>query len=146
MGGVSAFGAAAAACAPGTGGPGSSSSAPVTMEIWHPWDGTREPFFKQVVADYQKIHPHVTINASVTPYDVLAEKYPAAAAAGTAPPMAYLERQDFLAYALKKIIEPLDTLVKQAKISPAEYYESDIKNATYDINQWHDGKYAPIQP
>ena len=101
------------------------------MEIWHPWDAAREPFFKQVVADYQKLHPNVTINAALTTYDVLAPKYLAATAAGTAPPMAYLERQDFLAYALKKLIEPLDTLVKQEKITLSEYYEGDIKNATY---------------
>ena len=24
--------------------------------------------------------------------------------------------------------------------------KGDLKNASYDINQWHDGKYAPIQP
>jgi branched-chain amino acid transport system substrate-binding protein len=24
--------------------------------------------------------------------------------------------------------------------------KGDMKNASYDINQWHDGKYAPIQP
>ena len=45
--------------------------------------------------------------------------------------MAYLERHDFLAYALKKLIEPLDALVKQEKIALSEYYEGDIKNATY---------------
>ncbi|TIS00943.1 MAG: branched-chain amino acid ABC transporter substrate-binding protein, partial [Mesorhizobium sp.] len=24
--------------------------------------------------------------------------------------------------------------------------KGDLKNASYDINQWHDGKYAPIKP
>ncbi len=131
LGAAGAVGVVSAACAPGSGGPSTESTAPVAMEIWHPWDAAREPFFKQVVADYQKLHPNVTINAALTTYDVLAPKYLAATAAGTAPPMAYLERQDFLAYALKKLIEPLDSLVKQEKITLAEYYEGDIKNATY---------------
>jgi branched-chain amino acid transport system substrate-binding protein len=36
--------------------------------------------------------------------------------------------------------EPINTV-----IGPIAFDEKgDIKNATYDINQWHDGKYAPI--
>ena len=59
-------GVVSAACEPGSGGSPANTTAPVTMEIWHPWDATREPFFKQVVADYQKLHPNVTINAALT--------------------------------------------------------------------------------
>src|SRR5262245_6922532 len=110
----------------------SPSTQPVTMEVWHPWDGAREPFFKQVVADFQKLHPNITVNAAMTPYDALAPKYLSATAAGIAPPMAYLEREDFLAYALRKVIDPLDQLVKQHAITLTDYYDSDIKNATYD--------------
>src|SRR5215213_5309938 len=94
LGAASTVGALSAACAPNTGGSSSNSTAPVMMEIWHPWDAAREPFFKQVVADYQKLHPNVTIDAAVVTYDVLAPKYLAATAAGSAPPMAYLERPD----------------------------------------------------
>ena len=37
---------------------------------------------------------------------------------------------------------PINTVV-----GPITFDEKgDIKDATYDINQWHDGKYAPIQP
>jgi branched-chain amino acid transport system substrate-binding protein len=38
--------------------------------------------------------------------------------------------------------EPINTVVGQITFDE----KGDIKNATYDINQWHDGKYAPIQP
>ena len=131
LGVLSSAGVMSAACVPGTAGQSSSSSAPVTMEVWHPWDAAREPFFKQVVVDFQKLHPNITVNAVTTASDVLGPKYLAATAAGTAPPIAYLERQDYLLYALKKIIDPLDALAKQEKISLTEYYEGDIKNGTY---------------
>lgn len=38
--------------------------------------------------------------------------------------------------------EPINTVV-----GPVTFDEKgDMKNASYDINQWHDGKYAPIKP
>ena len=67
----------------------------------------------------------------MSPYDVLAPKYLTSTAAGVAPPMAYLEREDFLAYALRKVIDPLDQLVKQHGITLTDYYDGDITNATY---------------
>lgn len=38
--------------------------------------------------------------------------------------------------------QPIDTVVGQITFDE----KGDILNATYDINQWHDGAYAPIQP
>ncbi|RWQ30366.1 branched-chain amino acid ABC transporter substrate-binding protein [Mesorhizobium sp.] len=38
--------------------------------------------------------------------------------------------------------QPISTVV-----GPVTFDEKgDLKNVSYDINQWHDGKYAPIQP
>ena len=36
--------------------------------------------------------------------------------------------------------EPIDTVVGKVVFDE----KGDLKNASYDINQWHDGKYAPI--
>jgi len=38
--------------------------------------------------------------------------------------------------------EPIQTVVGDVTFDE----KGDLKNASYDINQWHDGKYAPIQP
>jgi branched-chain amino acid transport system substrate-binding protein len=37
---------------------------------------------------------------------------------------------------------PVNTVVGEIAFDD----KGDIKNATYDINQWHDGQYAPIKP
>ena len=109
-----------------------NSTAPVTMEIWHPWDPARA-VLQAGGCETTEAPSQRRINAALTAYggNVLAPEDLSATAAGTAPPMAYLERQDFLAYALKKLIEPLDTLIKQEKITLSDYYDGDIKNATY---------------
>jgi branched-chain amino acid transport system substrate-binding protein len=38
--------------------------------------------------------------------------------------------------------KPIQTVVGEVIFDE----KGDLKNASYDINQWHDGKYAPIQP
>lgn len=38
--------------------------------------------------------------------------------------------------------KPVSTVVGEVTFDE----KGDLKNASYDINQWHDGKYAPIQP
>lgn len=38
--------------------------------------------------------------------------------------------------------KPISTVVGEVVFDE----KGDLKNASYDINQWHDGKYAPIQP
>ncbi|MDX8538872.1 branched-chain amino acid ABC transporter substrate-binding protein [Mesorhizobium sp. M4B.F.Ca.ET.215.01.1.1] len=38
--------------------------------------------------------------------------------------------------------QPISTVVGDVVFDE----KGDLKNASYDINQWHDGKYAPIQP
>lgn len=38
--------------------------------------------------------------------------------------------------------KPIQTVVGEVVFDE----KGDLKNASYDINQWHDGKYAPIQP
>ena len=38
--------------------------------------------------------------------------------------------------------KPISTVVGEVTFDE----KGDLKNASYDINQWHDGKYAPIQP
>ena len=38
--------------------------------------------------------------------------------------------------------EPIKTVIGEVVFDE----KGDLKNASYDINQWHDGSYAPIQP
>lgn len=38
--------------------------------------------------------------------------------------------------------QPISTVVGEVTFDE----KGDLKSASYDINQWHDGKYAPIQP
>ena len=54
-----------AAYVPGQKDQAKSSAAPATLEIWHPWDGTREPLFKQVTGAFQQKYTHVTVIPTV---------------------------------------------------------------------------------
>jgi ABC-type glycerol-3-phosphate transport system substrate-binding protein len=87
--------------------------------------------FAQVAAEFQKLYPHITVNQVATPAAVLQEKILAATTAGTPPAISYLDRQNYLSYAVRNMIQPLDALIKQERIVVGEYYEGDIRSLTY---------------
>jgi multiple sugar transport system substrate-binding protein len=77
------------------------------------------------------LYPHITVNAVIVTADVRQQKYIAAMAGGTAPAIAYPERQDFVPLVVLNALEPLDTMLKQEKVNLADFYEADIKNSSY---------------
>jgi multiple sugar transport system substrate-binding protein len=127
-----AGGAAAllAACTPGQSGT-SKSTTPVTLEIWHPWDATREPLFKQMAGAFQQKYPNITIVPTVVAADVRYAKYVTATASGSPPAIAAPERPELPDYVLHSLIEPLDALLKQEKVALTDLYDSDSRNTSF---------------
>src|SRR5438093_6390999 len=140
-GAVSSIGVAAA-CAPGTGGSSSNTSAPVTLEIWHPWDATREPLFKQMTGAFQQKYPNITVVPTVVTADVRYAKYVTATASGSPPAIAAPERPELPDYVLHNLLEPLDALMKQGKVALTDLYESDSKNTSFQGKEYMLPQYA----
>ena len=141
-GAVSSIGVAAAACAPGTAGSSSTTSAPVTLEIWHPWDATREPLFKQMTGAFQQKYPNITVVPTVVTADVRYAKYVTATASGSPPAIAAPERSELPDYVLHNLLEPLDALMKQGKVALTDLYESDSKNTSFQGKAYMLPQYA----
>lgn len=142
LGAVGAVGAVPAACTPGTAGQPASSTAPVTLEVWHPWDATREPLFKQMSGAFQQKYPNVTVVPTVVTADVRYAKYVTATASGSPPAIAAPERPELPDYALHTLLEPLDALTKQEKVALADYYDADVKNTGFQAKVYMLPQYA----
>lgn len=138
-----AGGAAAvlAACTPGQGG-AYKSTTPVALEIWHPWDATREPLFKQMAGAFQQKYPNITVVPTVVTADVRYAKYVTAMASGSPPAIAAPERPELPDYVLHNLLEPLDALMKQEKVTLTDYYESDVKNTSFQAKVYMLPQYA----
>ena len=118
QGGGGQLGAASlAAC--GVSGPGSQpapSATPATIDVWHPWDGTREPLFNKMVQDFQKVYPNITVQPLIMLAGVHAEKFIAASAAGTPPAVANPGNNELPDYVVRGLLEPLDDAMKREKV------------------------------
>ena len=101
-----------AACggASGTsGGGGASTSQPVTVTIWHGFTGTENDTFTQVVANFQKANPDITVNVLAVPFDQLQNKFQTEAASGKGPTM-IIDPQDRMAtYNDASLLATIDT-------------------------------------
>jgi multiple sugar transport system substrate-binding protein len=127
---ASGVAAVLAACAPGRGSP-SNSAARATVEVWHPWDTTREALFNKMISDFQLLYPNITVKPTIVIAADHPAKYIAATAAGTPPAIANPDKQDLPAQSMRGYFQSLDALMKQEKVNASDYYEPDIKNSTY---------------
>lgn len=93
---------ALAACAPGStspaqtsGAPGSSASAasdqPVTVTVWHYWDGTNADTFQAMADEYSSSHPNVTVKAVNIPSSDLITKIQTSAQTDSLPTVAIMD-------------------------------------------------------
>ena len=85
-----------AACAPGsTGSTSATTSAaaakPVTVTVWHYWDGANADTFQAMADQYSKSHPGVTVKAVNIPSADLITKIQTSAKTDTLPSMAIMD-------------------------------------------------------
>lgn len=69
-------------------------NSPVTITYWRTWDGTA--VFDQILADYKKLHPNVTVNLVNLDFDSYDQKLAEAASTGQLPDI-FTVRNDWLA-------------------------------------------------
>ena len=77
---------------------------PVTLNEWDGGDGTKSALLRELIADYEKLHPNVKINFET---DVKSLKVAAAIASGTAPEIFEASDANLQKYIVAKAVEPL---------------------------------------
>ncbi|HET8999947.1 MAG TPA: extracellular solute-binding protein [bacterium] len=77
---------------------------PVTLNEWDGGDGTKSALLEELIAQYEKIHPNVTVKFET---DVKSLKVAAAIAAGTAPEIFEASDANLQKYIAAKVVEPL---------------------------------------
>jgi multiple sugar transport system substrate-binding protein len=77
---------------------------PVTLNEWDGGDGTKSALLRELIAQYEKMHPNVKVNFET---DVKSLKVAAAIAAGTAPEIFEASDANLQKYIVAKAVEPL---------------------------------------
>ena len=79
-------------------------SEPVTLNEWDGGDGTKSALLRELIAQYEQMHPNVTVKFET---DVKSLKVAAAIAAGTAPAIFEASDANLQKYIAAKAVEPL---------------------------------------
>ncbi len=99
-----------AACAPAA----TPTASPVTLTIWHSYHtgGSEEQAVTQIVAQYMKDHPNVTVNVQNIPFDQIFNKWQTdVASGGTAADMFTAPNDDLGNWVRAGTVAPLDDLL-----------------------------------
>jgi multiple sugar transport system substrate-binding protein len=106
-----------------------------TIEIWWHEYGPMTAYVKQLIGDYQKLHPNVTINATVTSSADINQKISVALATGTGPDIMDNDASFYSLYYSKGVLEPLNLSVFGAPSYPdfiSRYTPGGLQAGTFD--------------
>ncbi|MEF9973985.1 MAG: ABC transporter substrate-binding protein [Clostridia bacterium] len=101
-----------------TGAALAQADAPVTVTLWHRWSGANEQALNDVIADFNKVNPNITIEVTAKPgeYIELLQKMIADLAAGIQPPDLFIGGYNLLGYISNELSpNPVDTLAPSAE-------------------------------
>lgn len=128
-----------AACAPGStptsAATTSASAKPVTVNVWHYWDGANADTFQAMADQYSKSHPGVTVKAVNLPSSDLITKIQTSAKTDTLPSMAIMDLVSVPQVAQTGKLVDLKPLIDSATMS-------DIYPALLDFGKDGDKQYA----
>ncbi|HUB14583.1 MAG TPA: ABC transporter substrate-binding protein [Acetobacteraceae bacterium] len=84
------------------------AASPVTIEMWWHEYGPYTAYVKQLIAAYEKLHPNVTIQPTVTSSADINQKISVALATGTGPDIMDNDASFYSLYYNKGVLEPLN--------------------------------------
>lgn len=107
---------------------------PITIEWWHALESQYNPLIKDMIADFQKKNPNITVKAVYQgSYSDLNEKLVAAQAAGkTLPALAVANTPYVAQYGASGLCENLDSYITATKFDIDDFGAGLIKASSYD--------------
>ncbi len=133
--GVSATGAAVAACAPvgpsaAPAAEGGAVPAAETVEVrfWNVWGAAREELMNQIAAEFEEENPGVDVQNLVQPFEGRAENLFAALAGNDPPEVMMASRAEILKFASDGLVVPITDMVESNGLDLSAFYPSEIGN------------------
>ena len=101
------------------------------------WGGTRIPLMNKQIEEFNQFYPNITIKSEVSKSSDLEKLNLSAIAAGT-PPGVMMLRADIIPFMVsKKVLRPLDDLVKRDELKPYEvFYRGELDTRKYEGKLW----------
>ena len=107
----------------------------ITIEVWWHEYGPFTAYVKELIEAYKKLHPNVTVNATIASSTDMNQKLTVALASGTGPDIMDADASYYVAYYAKGILEPANLGVFGVKSYPelaARYVSGGLASGTFD--------------
>lgn len=107
-------------------------AAPVTIKFLHVWGGARIPLMEEQIADFQRLHPDIKVQAQIIPQEGMNEKYLTSIAGGDPPDVIMLQRNQLPFFASQNALMPLDNFIIRDKMNLREiFYDAEVELCTW---------------
>lgn len=114
---------------------------PVTIRFMNWWDQFRQPWMEQIIKEFQKQYPHITVKNQVEGWGGRADKVLTSILGGDPPEVIMVTRQEVINLADKGGILPLDPFIKESKLNLNIFYPAEVTSL-----QWEGKQYALPMP
>lgn len=112
---------------------------PVTIQFWHVWGGARLEMIDAMIADFNELYPHITVEHTLLDQADMVEKYLTAITSGSPPDVIMVHGANFFqSFASQGALMSLDDYIAaDGMVLTDIFYEPDVE--TY---QWEGSTYG----
>lgn len=100
------------------------------------WDVSMKPSEEQIVQNFEKANPGVTVQIQVTPWDQYWQKLKAAASGGAAPDVMWMNAPNFQLYASNGVLLPLSKNIAQDKVDMSVFAKAVTDSFVFKGEQY----------
>ncbi|NLF75032.1 MAG: extracellular solute-binding protein [Chloroflexi bacterium] len=105
----------------------------VTITFMNWWGATREPLMNEVIANFNKVCPNITVVNAVQSWDGREQLVATTVAGSEAPNLIMTSRTETYKFAYQELIEPIDGYVQASGIDPASiFYAGELGNQVFE--------------
>lgn len=108
----------------------------VQLQYWNGLTGGDGPVMKKLVQKFMDANPKVKITTTSIAWADLFQKLPAAVQSGKAPDICLMHTADIATNAARRVIQPIDDVVKGLKLTAADYADAVWTSAHYQDKQY----------
>jgi multiple sugar transport system substrate-binding protein len=126
----------AGAAASGKGGAEGYNGPDVQLQYWNGLTGGDGPVMKKLVAKFMDANPKVKVTTTSIAWADLFQKLPAAVQSSKAPDVVLMHTADIATNAARRVIQPIDDVVKGLNLTAADYADAVWKATTYRDAQY----------
>ncbi len=110
---------------------------PVTLSYWNGFTGGDGPFMKQMVAQFMKDNPKITVQSNTVQWAQYYQRLPAAVTAGKGPDVGAMHLDQLATNAARKVIVPVDDVVTAIGLT-----QEDFTKDVWDAGQYKGARYG----